>query len=129
MSLLCRMGFHAPVPRPVWNDGFFFGRCARCSCELIRGPQARWTRVPAGYRVVWKERPAGYPRWDALEPPAPQGGSFLSRFQSGRGRTQKISVAETLLTGPEDTRNLQQSSNAAAAAPREQPAASRLDDW
>lgn len=129
MSLLCRIRFHAPVSRPVWNDGFFFGRCTRCSRELIRGPQARWTRVPAGHRVVWRERPAGYPRWEALQPTPSEVGSFLSRFQGIRGRTRKVSVAETLLTGPEDTRSVRQTLSAAAATPREQPAARRLHDW
>ena len=68
MSLLCRIGRHRPAGERVWNDGWFFGRCERCGIELLsRG--RRWKPVPAGYRIVWRSRPAGYPDWNALLAP------------------------------------------------------------
>lgn len=55
MAILCRMGRHRPLPSELWNHGYFFGRCGRCGCELIRrGPE--WRPVPKGYRIVWKQR-------------------------------------------------------------------------
>ena len=68
MNLLCRMGRHLPGEERVWNDGWFFGSCSRCGIELLsRG--RRWHRVPPGYRVVWRERPPGYPDWNSLVAP------------------------------------------------------------
>lgn len=61
--LLCRLGMHEPGRGPVWNDGYFFGFCERCACDLIRRPRGKWKPVPRGYQVAWKPRPPGYPRW------------------------------------------------------------------
>lgn len=52
MSIACSFGQHKAGPDPVWNAGFYFTRCSRCSRDLIRG-QGAWQQVPAGYRVVW----------------------------------------------------------------------------
>lgn len=65
MTLWCKMTGHLPPPgKPVWNDGFFFGTCPRCGAEIIRrGADARWTDVPPGYRVAWRERTDSDVRW------------------------------------------------------------------
>ena len=96
MNLLCRIGFHAPTPQEVWNDGLYFGHCRRCSCHLIRNAGAPWTPVPPGYRVVWKHPPVGYPAW-GRPAPSPQEGSFLSWFRRNPTRRDKVSIATTLL--------------------------------
>jgi len=96
MSLLCRIGIHAPAPKEIWNDGLYFGLCRRCSCHLIRNARAPWGSVPQGYRVVWKPRPSGYPAWGRPNP-SPPGGSFLSWLQLASRRRDKVSIARTLL--------------------------------
>jgi hypothetical protein len=65
MHLFCAMGRHRPEATPVWNEGFYFSACGRCGVDLVsRG--RRWQRVPAGYRVVWRTPPAGYPDWKRI---------------------------------------------------------------
>lgn len=67
MSVLCFIQGHAPADEQVWNRGYSFSKCRRCSCDLIRS-DASWDIVPRGHRVVWKEgrhehsRRAGYVR-------------------------------------------------------------------
>jgi hypothetical protein len=67
MSLLCFVQGHSPSEEQVWNRGYSFSKCRRCSCDLIRS-DADWEIVPRGLRVVWKQgpyehsRPAGYVR-------------------------------------------------------------------
>ena len=56
MSLLCALGRHRPAGVPRWNDGFYFAKCERCGCDLVRTAFERW-HVPRGYRVVWSDRP------------------------------------------------------------------------
>ena len=56
MSLLCRLGRHRPRGIPRWNDGLYFATCERCGRDLVRTAFEGW-RVPAGYRVVWSDRP------------------------------------------------------------------------
>jgi hypothetical protein len=55
LNLLCRLGLHRPEPDPVWNQGYYFSRCARCGADIVRTPSGRW-HVPAGHKVVWKPR-------------------------------------------------------------------------
>jgi len=54
----------------VWNNGFYFGSCGRCGCDLVRGAHDRWRAVPRGFKVVWRQRPPGYPDWSNIEPEA-----------------------------------------------------------
>jgi len=67
MSILCFIQGHSPSDEQVWNRGYSFARCRRCSCDMIRS-DADWDVVPRGHRVVWKSgpqehsRPAGYAR-------------------------------------------------------------------
>lgn len=67
MSILCFIQGHSPSDEQVWNRGYSFARCHRCSCDMIRS-DADWEAVPRGHRVVWKagphehSRPAGYVR-------------------------------------------------------------------
>lgn len=67
MSLLCFVQGHSPSEEQVWNRGYSFAKCRRCSCDLIRS-DADWEIVPRGLRVVWKQgahehsRPVGYVR-------------------------------------------------------------------
>ena len=68
MSVFCRMGVHRPAAPPVWNNGFYFSACGRCGCDLVRGAHDRWRAVPKGFKVVWRQRPPGYPDWSHLEP-------------------------------------------------------------
>lgn len=96
MSLLCRIGIHAPAPEEIWNDGLYFGHCSRCSCQLIREAGGPWRPVPPGYRVVWKRPPVGYPAWGEPEP-SPRDDSILAWFQRARTRRDKVSIARALL--------------------------------
>ena len=51
------MGHVQPAAKPIWNDGYFFGACPRCGADIVRnGGDPRWTGVPRGYRVSWRER-------------------------------------------------------------------------
>lgn len=60
-SLLCRLGFHRPDADPVWNRGYWFGRCRTCGADLVRTAAGRW-HVPEGKKVVWKKRRERLPR-------------------------------------------------------------------
>jgi hypothetical protein len=68
MSVFCGMGIHRAAAQPVWNNGFYFSACTRCGCDLVRGAHDRWRAVPRGFKVVWRQRPPGYPDWSNLEP-------------------------------------------------------------
>lgn len=58
-SLMCGMGWHAPGPLPIWNNGYYFSVCRRCERDIVRPFHGRW-QLPRGYRVVWqRDRPAG----------------------------------------------------------------------
>lgn len=70
ISLRCALGWHAPEQTPRWNDGYYFARCRRCGCDLVRTSFGQW-HVPRGYRVVWSAvRPEGAAT-AALEPAPP----------------------------------------------------------
>lgn len=75
MNAICRLFGHRPSEDAVWNDGFFFGRCTRCACELVRA-KGRWSAVPRGFRIVWREPSASHIDWarwrhGAFQPEAP----------------------------------------------------------
>ncbi|HEX8623271.1 MAG TPA: hypothetical protein VF718_14985 [Allosphingosinicella sp.] len=53
MSLLCALGGHEAGPDEVYNGGYYFARCRRCRCDMIRCGAA-WQLVPGGHRVVWR---------------------------------------------------------------------------
>lgn len=66
MSVFCKLGAHSAAGPGVWNNGFYFGSCRRCGCDLVRGAHDRWRAVPRGFKVVWRQRPPGYPDWSRL---------------------------------------------------------------
>lgn len=53
MSLLCALGGHEAGAGEVYNGGYYFARCRRCRCDMIRCGAA-WQVVPSGHRVVWR---------------------------------------------------------------------------
>ena len=65
MALLCKIAGHErPTGKPIWNDGHFFGTCARCGADIVRsGTETRWADVPRGFRVSWRERTEFDIRW------------------------------------------------------------------
>jgi hypothetical protein len=67
MSIVCRLLAHAPVPSRLWNGGYYFTKCARCECDLIRRG-GNWMEVPAGYQVVWREVEGPAADWTPWSP-------------------------------------------------------------
>jgi hypothetical protein len=53
MSLLCAIGGHEAAAGETYNCGYWFSRCRRCRCDMIRAGGA-WETVPQGHRVVWR---------------------------------------------------------------------------
>jgi hypothetical protein len=53
MGVLCGIFGHGPRDTGLWNEGYFFTRCRRCSCDLIR-TDGSWSPLPHGYQVSWK---------------------------------------------------------------------------
>jgi hypothetical protein len=53
------------VPSDIWNEGYYFSRCACCDREMI-GRGGYWQPVPRGYRVVWKPRTAAAIIWQPV---------------------------------------------------------------
>ena len=53
MSILCGLGGHEAAPAETYNSGYYFSRCRRCRCDMIRSG-ASWRAVPRGHKVVWK---------------------------------------------------------------------------
>ena len=53
MSLLCAIGGHEAAPGEVYNSGYWFSRCRRCTRDMIRAGGS-WEIVPSGHRVVWR---------------------------------------------------------------------------
>lgn len=54
ISVICRIGGHQAGESELWNAGYYFGTCRRCSRALIRS-RGEWQAVPKGHRIVWKE--------------------------------------------------------------------------
>jgi hypothetical protein len=55
-QLLCRIGWHAPIPGARWNAGYCFTQCSRCGRDMVRSAFGEW-HVPKGFRVVWGQQP------------------------------------------------------------------------
>jgi hypothetical protein len=53
MSLLCAIGGHEAAAGEVYNSGYWFSRCRRCTRDMIRAGGS-WEVVPQGHRVVWR---------------------------------------------------------------------------
>jgi hypothetical protein len=53
MSILCAIGGHEAAPGEVYNSGYWFSRCRRCTRDMIRAGGS-WEVVPQGHRVVWR---------------------------------------------------------------------------
>jgi hypothetical protein len=53
MGVMCWMLGHEGGPTDIWNEGYYFARCRRCACDLIR-TTGNWSPVPLGYRVNWR---------------------------------------------------------------------------
>jgi len=53
MSILCALGGHEAAAGEVYNSGYWFSRCRRCACDMIRAGGS-WEMVPTGHRVVWR---------------------------------------------------------------------------
>ncbi len=53
MGVLCGIFGHGPRDTGLWNEGYFFTRCRRCTCDLIR-TDGSFTPLPHGYQVSWK---------------------------------------------------------------------------
>jgi hypothetical protein len=53
MNIICSLQGHTAFDPGVWNEGFCFSSCTRCSCDMIRTSDL-WSPVPAGYQVIWR---------------------------------------------------------------------------
>jgi hypothetical protein len=54
MGLICVAADHRAGGGERYNSGYYFSRCSRCGCDLIRTGRQGWRSVPRGYAVVWK---------------------------------------------------------------------------
>ena len=53
MKILCRLGWHEADRGEVYNEGYYFSSCIRCSRDMIRFGGA-WQLIPTGHRVAWR---------------------------------------------------------------------------
>lgn len=53
MGVMCWILGHAPRDTGLWNDGYFFSRCKRCRCDLIR-TSGSFSPIPYGFQVTWR---------------------------------------------------------------------------
>ena len=53
MSIICALGGHEAAAGETYNSGYWFSRCRRCQCDMIRAGGS-WETVPQGHRVVWR---------------------------------------------------------------------------
>jgi hypothetical protein len=53
MGVMCWILGHAARDTGLWNDGYFFSRCKRCQCDLIR-TDGSFSPVPWGFQVKWR---------------------------------------------------------------------------
>ena len=80
MGISCALTGHYVTTRGIRNGKYEFGRCQRCSCDLMRSDSS-WKRVPRGFKVVWRPAGAG-----ALAHQAP-GAAAIGREVDLRGVT------------------------------------------
>ena len=101
MGMICTEGKHHALPRPIRNQGFEFGRCARCGRDLVRSRRA-WRAVPQGFRVVWRRDPPGATDTCAAQLDlnlAPAAATPPSAAEGARGRSRIAAGAELVLLG------------------------------
>jgi hypothetical protein len=55
MNLSCLLGRHAAAPSDVRNLGLRVSHCRCCGRDMIHA-RGRWTKVPRGFRIVWRRR-------------------------------------------------------------------------
>jgi len=55
MTMLCSLVGHSAAATHHHNLGLDFCLCHHCGCDLIRAEDDKWTEVPKGFRVVWRE--------------------------------------------------------------------------
>jgi hypothetical protein len=53
MGVMCWILGHGARDTGLWNDGYFFSRCKRCDCDLIR-TSGNWSPLPYGFHVKWR---------------------------------------------------------------------------
>jgi hypothetical protein len=53
--MICTIAGHKAAARTIWNAGTHFGKCTRCSTDLIE-VEGRWHTPPPWFRVVWRKR-------------------------------------------------------------------------
>jgi hypothetical protein len=112
VSLRCALGYHRANGVPRWNDGYYFGRCARCGVDLVRTPFSRW-HVPAGYRVVWQAEPPASRPDVKLEP----------ELDLEPAELPNVPAPENVAPAPEPAATAAETISAPAiAAPEEEPA-------
>lgn len=53
MNPSCLLGLHSAVPSNVRNLGLRVSQCRCCGRDMIH-KRGRWTKVPSGFRIVWR---------------------------------------------------------------------------
>ena len=66
MSITCAFVGHSASSKIIWNAGNSFSACVRCKADLVE-VDGKWNVAPAGFRIVWKERPAEAPAAPPVE--------------------------------------------------------------
>ena len=121
MNLACAFGWHQPDGLPRWNDGYYFARCRRCGCDLVRTAYEGW-HAPKGYRVVWSaEQPSD--RTDVALAP---GAAASNRADSSAAPAPTAASAGALPAQPGPRQSMAETANSgrpAAEAARSAPAA------
>jgi hypothetical protein len=55
MGIRCSILGHIAGTGHHYNQGLCFATCHGCGCDLIRPEGGRWSEVPVGFRVVWRD--------------------------------------------------------------------------
>lgn len=101
MSILCRVFTHAAIPSRLWNGGYYFSKCARCECDLIRRG-SQWTEVPKGYQVVWREVEGPPVDWTPWSADKRRDDPSITEILSPVGPAHIAPAAAKLVVGPAD---------------------------
>jgi len=99
MSVFCRLIAHRPIPSRLWNGGYYFTKCARCECDLIRRG-AHWMEVPAGYQVVWREVEGPQADWTPWSPGKLRKDPGITELLSTAGPDAVPAAAAELVVDP-----------------------------